>query len=165
MDTRKTGQVIAYLRKKKNITQAHLAEILGISDKAVSKWERGLSIPDSSILNRLSVILDSDVTTILEGRVGCITAGWRGLLFLDSDIPASTKLGNETLLSVQICYFLLAGIKKIAIITKNTDYVNDFSDKVPEIGIDRKRKLIWRRKETYEKIIDAWYILCFMRND
>lgn len=43
MDQIKTGQTIAHLRKESGLTQAELAEKLGVSDKAVSKWERGVS--------------------------------------------------------------------------------------------------------------------------
>ena len=49
MDANKVGKAIAFLRRKKGYTQNKLAEKLGVSDKAVSKWERGLGVPDVSI--------------------------------------------------------------------------------------------------------------------
>ena len=57
MDNEKVGQFILGLRKANQMTQKELAEKLNISDKAVSKWERGLSYPDISLLSSLSDIL------------------------------------------------------------------------------------------------------------
>ena len=53
MDLSKTGKTIAKLRRSAGFTQASLAEKLGISDKAVSKWERGIACPDVSLWNKL----------------------------------------------------------------------------------------------------------------
>ena len=50
MDVVKTGKFIASCRKEKGYTQAVLAEMLGITDGAVSKWENGKSMPDASIM-------------------------------------------------------------------------------------------------------------------
>ena len=50
MDQLKIGKFIAECRKKKNLTQMQLAEMLNITDRAVSKWETGRSLPDSSIM-------------------------------------------------------------------------------------------------------------------
>ena len=55
----KIGKFIAELRKEKGMTQKELGEKLYISDKAVSKWERGLSIPDLAILEKLASVLMS----------------------------------------------------------------------------------------------------------
>ena len=51
MDNEKFGKFIQKLRKEKNMTQKQLGEKLNITDKAISKWERGLSFPDISMLN------------------------------------------------------------------------------------------------------------------
>ena len=50
MDKERTGQLITELRKEKGLTQKQLADALNVTDKAVSKWERGLSFPDISML-------------------------------------------------------------------------------------------------------------------
>jgi len=68
MDKEKTGQLITELRKEKGLTQKQLAEILNVTDKAVSKWERGLSFPDISMLEPLSSVLDVSIMEILAGR-------------------------------------------------------------------------------------------------
>ena len=61
MDKEKIGLFIKELRKEKNQTQRELAEKLHVTDKAVSKWERGLSIPDTAILPDLARELDISI--------------------------------------------------------------------------------------------------------
>ena len=61
MDNRKTGTFIRMLRKGKNLTQRELAEQLHITDRAVSKWERGLCAPDLSLLEPLAEALNTSV--------------------------------------------------------------------------------------------------------
>lgn len=70
MDNNKIGKFIASLRKEKNLTQQELGDKLFVTDKAVSKWERGLSLPDISLLNKLAKILDVEVIDIIEGKKG-----------------------------------------------------------------------------------------------
>lgn len=68
MDQEKIGKFIAELRKQKKLTQEQLAEKLGITKNAVSKWERGLGLMDLSLLKPLSKILGVSVTEILNGE-------------------------------------------------------------------------------------------------
>lgn len=68
MDQEKIGKFIAEQRKKNNLTQAQLAEKLGISDRAISKWENGKSMPDSSIMIELCKILNITTTDLLIGE-------------------------------------------------------------------------------------------------
>jgi len=68
MDLLKIGRFIADCRKNKKITQEQLAENLCITDRAVSKWERGLSLPDASIMLELCNILDISVHELLKGE-------------------------------------------------------------------------------------------------
>ena len=69
MDQMKIGKFIACCRKEKNLTQMQLAEILNISDRAVSKWENGKSLPDSSIMLTLCKELGITVNDLLSGEV------------------------------------------------------------------------------------------------
>ena len=69
MNQEKIGKFIAECRKKKNLTQERLAEQLGISDRAVSKWERGLNLPDASLMLELSKIFDISVNELLNGEI------------------------------------------------------------------------------------------------
>ena len=69
MDQIKIGKFIAKCRKQNNLTQMQVAEKLGITDRAVSKWERGLSLPDSSIMLELCDLLKITVNDLLSGEV------------------------------------------------------------------------------------------------
>lgn len=68
MDLSKIGNFIAKCRKNKKLTQEQLAQKLYITDRAVSKWERGLSLPDASIMLELCNILDISVNELLNGE-------------------------------------------------------------------------------------------------
>ena len=68
MDQVKIGKFISECRKQKNLSQLQLAEKLRITDKAVSKWERGISKPSSSIMLELSQILGISVNELLNGE-------------------------------------------------------------------------------------------------
>ncbi len=69
MDCLKIGQIIRQLRKEKNMTQSTLAKELNISDKTISKWERGMGCPDISLIVELSEILGVDLNHMLKGHV------------------------------------------------------------------------------------------------
>jgi len=68
MDNIKFGEFIVKLRKEKNMTQKELAEKLNLTDKAISKWERGLSFPDIVMLKPLSQIFDVSIIELLNGE-------------------------------------------------------------------------------------------------
>ncbi len=68
MNQIKIGRFIAECRKKANLTQMQLAEKLGITDKAISKWERGVAMPDTSIMLELCDILCISVNELLSGE-------------------------------------------------------------------------------------------------
>lgn len=68
MNQTEIGKFIAKCRKEKKLTQAQLAEKLNITDRAVSKWETGKSMPDSSIMLELCEILGITVNELLSGE-------------------------------------------------------------------------------------------------
>lgn len=68
MDQIKIGKFIAECRKNRNLTQANLAEKLNITDRAISKWENGKSMPDSAIMLELCEILNISVNELLSGE-------------------------------------------------------------------------------------------------
>ncbi len=68
MDQVKIGKFIASCRKEQGMTQAALAEKLGITDRAVSKWETGKSLPDSGIMLELCELLNINVNELLSGE-------------------------------------------------------------------------------------------------
>ena len=69
MDQVKIGKFIAEQRKQKGLTQMQLAERLGVTDRAVSKWENGRSMPDTSIMLELCDALKISVNELLLGEV------------------------------------------------------------------------------------------------
>ncbi len=68
MDQKKIGKFIALCRKENGYTQAALAEKLGITDRAVSKWENGKSMPDASIMLELCELLKINADELLTGE-------------------------------------------------------------------------------------------------
>lgn len=68
LDKAAFGRFLAQLRREKGMTQKELAATLYVSDKAVSKWERGLSVPDISLLVPLAEQLNVTVAELLQGR-------------------------------------------------------------------------------------------------
>ena len=60
-----TGKIIQELRINAGFTQKTLAEALHITDKAISKWERGLCLPDITLLPKLSLLLDVDMDVLI----------------------------------------------------------------------------------------------------
>lgn len=69
MNCDKVGKIILNLRKEKNMTQKQLADAMNISDKTVSKWERGLGCPDVSLLREVSEILNVNIEKLLNGNL------------------------------------------------------------------------------------------------
>lgn len=69
MDNGKIGELIHRLRRERGLTQLQLAERLGVSDKAVSKWERGLGCPELSLLPDLAEALELDMGKLLSGEL------------------------------------------------------------------------------------------------
>lgn len=68
MDKIKTGILIREARTKKNYTQSELGDLLGVSNKAISRWENGESFPDVGILERLATVLDMRIQDIVTGE-------------------------------------------------------------------------------------------------
>ena len=68
MNMQKTGKYIVKLRKGKGWTQQQLAEQLSVSPQAVSKWETGEAVPDIDILNKISMIFDVTIDSIIKAQ-------------------------------------------------------------------------------------------------
>lgn len=100
MDLNKIGKLIATLRKKKRLTQSQLGEMLGVGDKAVSKWERGINAPDISLLKPLCDILEITISELLSGEKNEKSLNFEILNFY-------TKLTQQKLLKRSIVVFLI----------------------------------------------------------
>lgn len=68
MDSKVFGQFIAAMRKENNMTQAELAKIIGVTDKAVSRWERGKGFPDINTLEPLAKSLGISVLELMRSQ-------------------------------------------------------------------------------------------------
>ncbi len=69
MNQQKLGELIYDLRKEKNMTQKQVADLMNISDKTISKWERGLGYPDVSLLPELANLFGVSVDNLLSGEI------------------------------------------------------------------------------------------------
>ena len=70
MDKKKTGNLIREARQRKNYTQSELGRMLGVTNKAVSRWENGESFPDIGVLESLSHLLELPIQDIVTGERG-----------------------------------------------------------------------------------------------
>ena len=68
MEQQKIGKFIHDLRKEKEMTQKQLADMVGVSDKAISKWETGRGIPDTAIMSELCKVLGISINELLSGE-------------------------------------------------------------------------------------------------
>ena len=68
MNQEKIGKFISKLRKKKNMTQEQLAEKLGVSNKSISRWENGKTMPDYSLLKDICIELDTNINELMSGE-------------------------------------------------------------------------------------------------
>jgi len=140
MDPIKVGKTIKSLRKQAGYTQSALAELLDVTDKAVSKWERGLSVPDVSIVTRLSVLLNVDVDNLLEGNITFQEKTWQGLLILkeNDDVFSGSEAYGKPLVYFFLSYFMLAGIGKIFISCPEQDkrYIEEKIGDGNEFGVE-----------------------------
>ncbi len=115
LDKAAFGAFLAQQRKLKGFTQKELAEQLFVSDKAVSKWERGLSMPDIALLIPLAQLLDVSVVELLEGKrlesgvmdaVQVETLVQRALAFSEDTAQVSREMRLRRALAFSACALL-----------------------------------------------------------
>ena len=98
MDNTKIGGFIAKLRKEKNITQKELADSLNVTNKAISKWERGICYPDITILQDLCNILDITLIELFNGEkisTDSVTNDFANQILEDSVVYSQDIIKNE----------------------------------------------------------------------
>mgnify|MGYP003314977940 CR=1 FL=1 len=121
MNTKETGKLIAKLRKEAGYTQKSLADALYVTDKAVSKWERGLCLPDTSLLPKLSMLLDADMEHLISGKLPYgSNSEWSGVLIANG---IDYDLYDKPVIFYLLSYFMLVGINNIEIRTNNKEYI------------------------------------------
>ena len=114
MDQIKIGKFIADCRKEKKLTQMQLAEKLGITDKAVSKWERGIALPDSSIMLEACEILGITVNDLLSGEVVSMDNYNKELENNLIEMVRQKEEADKRLLSLEIVLGIIAVLPLIA---------------------------------------------------
>ena len=110
MDQVKIGKFIAECRKKNNLTQMQLAEKLNITDRAVSKWENGKAMPDSSIMLALCDELKISVNDLLSGEVVTVDNYDKKLEKNLLDMVKQKEQADKRLLSLEIVIGVLSSI-------------------------------------------------------
>lgn len=111
------GNIIAELRREAGYTQKTLAEALNITDKAISKWERGLSLPDVSLLPKLSAILDADIELLLREETAKSQKEWAGLIDLRAfDADLAQIVYDKPMVYFILSHFLLMDIRDIYVL-------------------------------------------------
>lgn len=91
MDKKKTGTLIREARIKKNYTQSELGNLIGVSNKAVPRWENGDSFPDIGVLENLSGIPDVKIQDIVVGEISADDTG-RGKENIITEVIRMAKL-------------------------------------------------------------------------
>ena len=126
-----TGKYIQELRIKAGYTQRALADALHVTDKAISKWERGICLPDTTILPKLSLLLDVDVELLISRTID--HDEWVGVIDIEG-IDFSQPVYDKPLVYYLLSHYLLLGIKNICFVTdkKNEAYLN--SEKFKKFG-------------------------------
>lgn len=104
MDIEKSGKFIAICRKKRGLTQKELAEKLGVTDKAVSRWETGKGFPDVSLLIPLAEVLDVSVSDILCGEAA------NSQKDSDDAIAGALSFVKDTYTATAVWILLIAGL-------------------------------------------------------
>lgn len=118
----KRGELLAKLRKEAGYTQRSLANALFVSDKAISKWERGLCMPDSTLLTKLSMLLDVDIEHLISGLNPYGDEKIYGEIRCN-DLDYS--IAGKPLIYYLISYLMLVGIKDISITTNKKNFLSD----------------------------------------
>lgn len=134
MDCNKIGAMIRQLRNELNITQKQLADQMNISDKTVSKWERGLGCPDISLLSELAANLGVTIEDILMGEKS------------QNDFVGGNMKDSS--------YYICPSCGNVTVCTGNAT-VSCCGKKLFPLEINKANE---QHKLTIEQIEDDWYI-------
>lgn len=125
MNQIKIGKFIAECRKNKKLTQAQLAEQLGITDRAVSKWETGKSMPDASIMLDLCNILGISVNELLCGEVIEMENYSRKAEEQLLEMAKREERCNKRLIHAMYLLVIISSLALITIITLTMQFVSN----------------------------------------
>ena len=116
MDNRKIGNLISKLRKEKGLTQQALGDLVGVGSGAVSKWERGITLPDIGIINELSQILGISSDELLSGKIKKESIIENDVTENNEDFNGRCKINNQKIDKYNIKKILFISIPIILII-------------------------------------------------
>lgn len=126
MDPKKTGTIISEARKNMNMTQKELADKLYVSDKAVSKWERGLCFPDISVLIPLTEILNISLYDLLRGermKKSEVEETLKNTISYTNNELKRNKKKYTIISSIIILGVVILSVLSLIFISKNNDIV------------------------------------------
>ena len=126
MNLDKSGKFIAKLRKEKNMTQEQLAEKMGVSINAVSKWERGLSFPDVSLYKKLCKELGINIEELINGEKDKSEEAKEKAIILTVKEKEKIKKKSNKILVLFILFFII--ILSSFVYFNNTSKVNLVND-------------------------------------
>ena len=175
MNQEKIGVFIAKCRKDKNLTQEQLAEKLGVSNKSISRWENGKTMPDYSILKDLCSILEIDVNEFLSGeKIEKEEIQVHTIENLDSILKEYYKMKKQRnvfkiiaiivgsiaislTIAVSCIFIFMGGLNKVEITTDKASY-----QEVIGVNSNDKYKDKWgMSEEIFPKSIDNLNVLDF----
>ena len=113
-----TGKIIQEMRIKAGYTQKSLADALHITDKAISKWERGICLPDTALLPKIALILGVDINHLMS--VSIEEEDWVGLIDIQG-CDLSQMIYDKPLVYYILSHYLLLGITDIYFVTEKTN--------------------------------------------
>ena len=116
MDQEKIGKFISKVRKEKNITQEQLADKLHITNRAISKWENGICLPDVSIMMELCKILDISINDLFIGEKTKNNENSKKLEENILNLLKKEELQNKKLMRYELVIGLLSSITFIILI-------------------------------------------------
>jgi len=116
MDQIKIGKFISFMRKEKNMTQSELAEKLNITDRAISKWENGVCLPDANNIPDLCKILDITINDLFSGEVVDMKDNEKKLEKNLLEITRMKEQRDKELLSLEIFIGVMISIIMLACI-------------------------------------------------
>lgn len=119
MEEKTLGKMIAALRKENGLTQLELAEKMGVTDKAVSKWERDASCPDISTIPKLAELFDITVDELMQVKAG----------------EVSVEAGKNYRPLIQTILKAVALAMGVAVVTLNTLKELDFNAGMGMLGL------------------------------
>lgn len=142
MDNKKIGNLISKLRKEKGLTQQALGDLVGVGSGAVSKWERGITLPDIGIINELSQILGISSDELLSGEIKEEIISENDITDEYSDSREQCKINKyniKKILLISIPLILIIIIILILVIyNKNKTYAYNIISTSDEYYVDGK---------------------------